>query len=190
MPSTPNFPTARTVASAVNEGLAEDPLARVGRPSSHPVKTFSLPVSYRAPNANPPSNETSIIHTLTGWVPEPIPLKYRSSSSLFVNHGLFHVRYTHAGKVWEFLRYDRSNKLVFENETNKADQHPTSPAPNYGPVPLFKWPEAKAEVPEEPTPTNSNVGVLHLAADTRCTTCSFAFSKNQSFIRMTRLRRH
>ena len=52
--------------------------------------------------------------------------------------------------MWEFLRYDRSNKVVFENESgaNKTE-HPTSPSPAFGPVPLFKWPDAKNDSPEE-----------------------------------------
>ena len=68
-------------------------------------------------------------------------------------------RYTHAGKVWEFLRYDRSNKLVIENESgaNKTEQRSTSPSPVFGPVPLFKWPETKIDVPEESTSSNANV---------------------------------
>ncbi|CAF4447956.1 unnamed protein product, partial [Adineta steineri] len=36
------------------------------------LKIMSL--DYRPPNTNPTYNETSVIHTLTGWVPEPIPL--------------------------------------------------------------------------------------------------------------------
>ncbi|UJR30270.1 hypothetical protein I4U23_017808 [Adineta vaga] len=106
------------------------------------LKIMSL--DYRSPNTNPPTNETSIIHTLTGWLPEPIPLKY-----------------THAGKVWKFLRDDRSNKLVTENEINKPDQNPTSPLPTYGPVPLFKWPEPKIEVTEEATSSHSNEQAGH-----------------------------
>lgn len=68
------------------------------------------------------------------------------------------ARYTHAKKVWEFLRFDRSNKLVCENEggANKIEQ-PTSPVPTFGPVPLFKWPDVKGESPEESMLFNPNV---------------------------------
>ncbi|CAF4411275.1 unnamed protein product, partial [Adineta steineri] len=84
--------------------------------------------------------------TLTGWVPEPIPLKY-----------------THAGKVWEFLRYDRSNKIVVDNENvaNKTEQRSTSPLPAFGPVPLYKWPEAKVDVQEESASSHANEQVGH-----------------------------
>lgn len=71
----------------------------------------------------------------------------------------FLFRYTHAKKVWDFLRYDRSNKLVSENDNgiNKADQQPTSPLPTFGPVPLFKWPDIKIDSPEESMLFNQNV---------------------------------
>jgi hypothetical protein len=64
---------------------------------------------------------------------------------------LFFQRYTHAKKVWEFLRYDRSNRLVVENDTgiNKPEQRSPSPLPAFGPVPLFKWPDIKIDSPEE-----------------------------------------
>jgi len=66
-------------------------------------------------------------------------------------------RYTHAKKVWEFLRYDRSNKVVSENDNaaNKSEP-PASPTPTFGPVPLFKWPENKAESSDESTVHNVN----------------------------------
>ncbi len=72
---------------------------------------------------------------------------------------LFFLRYTHAGKVWNFLRYDRSNRIVAESDsgTNKTEQHPTSPSPAFGPVPLYKWPEIKIDSPEESTVFNANV---------------------------------
>ena len=67
-------------------------------------------------------------------------------------------RYTHAKKVWEFLRHDRSNKLVSEADggVNKLEQ-PTSPVPTFGPVPLFKWPDIKGDSPEESMLFNPNV---------------------------------
>ncbi len=72
---------------------------------------------------------------------------------------MFLFRYTHAKKVWEFLRYDRSNRLVLENEggINKTEQQPPSPLPAYGPVPLFKWPDTKHDSPEESMLFNANV---------------------------------
>ena len=74
-----------------------------------------------------------------------------SSSILF--------RYTHAERVWEFLRYDNSNKLVVEGESekHKLEQQPTSPLPTFGPVPLFKWPETKLELSEESMSNNVNL---------------------------------
>ncbi|CAM4739728.1 unnamed protein product [Rotaria magnacalcarata] len=95
-----------------------------------------IALDFRSSNAYNEYNETSIIHALTSWLPEPIPLKY-----------------THATKVWEFLRYDRSNRLVIENEggTNKTEQQSPSPLPTFGPVPLFKWPDRKGDSHEEST---------------------------------------
>ncbi|CAF5148698.1 unnamed protein product, partial [Rotaria sp. Silwood1] len=45
--------------------------------------------------------------------------------------------YTNATKVWEFLRYDRSNRIVSEGDSgvNKTEQQPSSPLPVFGPVP-------------------------------------------------------
>ncbi|CAF1269415.1 unnamed protein product [Adineta ricciae] len=70
----------------------------------------------------PEQNETSIIHSLTSWIPEPIPLKY-----------------THTEKVWNFLRYDRSNRQVSDNDCHSM--------PSFGPLPLFKWAEPSDEIP-------------------------------------------
>jgi hypothetical protein len=67
-------------------------------------------------------------------------------------------RYTHAGKVWNFLRYDRSNRVVLEGDSNinKTEHQPISPPPAFGPVPLFKWPETKTDQPEESMLFNVN----------------------------------
>jgi len=43
---------------------------------------------------------------------------------------------------------------------NKMEQHATSPLPNFGPVPLFKWPDTKNDVPEESTSSNANVKIF------------------------------
>ncbi len=60
--------------------------------------------------------------------------------------------------MWEFLRFDRSNKLVCEGEGGANKSEPsTSPLPTFGPVPLFKWPEIKIETPEESVLFNPNV---------------------------------
>ncbi|CAF4403412.1 unnamed protein product, partial [Adineta steineri] len=82
------------------------------------LKIISL--NFNTPNDFPEFNESSIIHLLTGWIPEPIPLKY-----------------THSEKVWNFLRYNRSN--------NNQSYSTTS----FGPVPLYQWPETKNDLPEE-----------------------------------------
>lgn len=93
-----------------------------------------IALDFRPASPFPENNEVSVIHSLTGWIPEPIPLKY-----------------THAGKVWNFLRYDRSNKIIVENEAdkNKTDQPPSTPVPTFGPVPLFKWPDTKVDLPDD-----------------------------------------
>ncbi|UJR16262.1 hypothetical protein I4U23_003169 [Adineta vaga] len=85
-------------------------------------------------------DETSIVHSLTGWIAEPIPLKY-----------------THTEKVWNFLRHDRSNRQVSENECYSRS--------SFGPIPLFKWREPKTDSPEESSVTNRS---------------SICFSKQQS----------
>lgn len=80
-----------------------------------------------------------------------------SKNSLIVR--LLSVRYSHAAKVWEFLRYDRSNRLVTEsdNAANKSEQQSPTPVPTFGPVPLFKWPETKADSHDESTSINVNI---------------------------------
>ncbi|CAF4088818.1 unnamed protein product [Rotaria sp. Silwood2] len=105
------------------------------------LKIISL--DFRSSSTYAEYNETSVIHALTGWVSEPIPLKY-----------------THATKVWEFLRYDRSNRLVTESESgvNKTEQQPSSPLPVFGPVPLFKWTDTKADSSEESLLLNDQSG--------------------------------
>ncbi|CAF0738248.1 unnamed protein product [Adineta steineri] len=82
------------------------------------LKIISL--NFNTPNDFPEFNESSIIHLLTGWIPEPIPLKY-----------------THSEKVWNFLRYNRSN--------NNQSYSTTS----FSPIPLYQWPETKNDLPEE-----------------------------------------
>jgi hypothetical protein len=68
-------------------------------------------------------------------------------------------RYTHAAKVWKFLRYDRSNRVVVEGDSNinKTEPPVTSPPPAFGPVPLFKWPDTKIDLPEESMLFSTNV---------------------------------
>jgi hypothetical protein len=46
-----------------------------------------------------------------------------------------------------------------ENESgvNKTEQQPTSPLPAFGPVPLFKWPDIKTDLPEDSMLFNGNV---------------------------------
>jgi len=61
----------------------------------------------------------------------------------------FILRYSHAEKIWNFLRNDRSNKLLSENEL-----HSTS---SCGPIPLFKWPDIKVDQSEEIKLLNGNV---------------------------------
>lgn len=56
-------------------------------------------------------------------------------------------RYGHAEKVWHFLRYDRSNKLLSG----------TDPSADCGPVPLFKEPEPKMEKAKEGETPKENV---------------------------------
>ncbi|CAF2133241.1 unnamed protein product [Rotaria magnacalcarata] len=89
------------------------------------LKIISL--DFNASNGVLESSDASVIHSLTGWVPEFIPLKY-----------------THAEKIWNFLRYDRSNQYVSGNasEVNKNMS-------SFGPVPLFKWPDLKVHLPGE-----------------------------------------
>ena len=69
------------------------------------------------------------------------------------------MRYTHAESVWDFLLHDRSNRLVFENDSviNKTEQHTTSSQSTFGPVPLFKWPDTKTDSSEESTLINVSV---------------------------------
>ncbi|CAF1182417.1 unnamed protein product [Rotaria sordida] len=100
-------------------------------------------LDFRSSSTYSEYNETSIIHLLTGWLPEPIPLKY-----------------THATKVWDFLRNDRSNRLVTENDSgiNKTEQQPSSPLPVFGPVPLFKWPDTKSDSSDESLLLNDQSG--------------------------------
>ncbi|CAF1130028.1 unnamed protein product [Rotaria sp. Silwood1] len=102
-----------------------------------------ITLDFRSSSTYVEYNETSIIHALTGWVPEPIPLKY-----------------THATKVWEFLRYDRSNRIVSEGDSgvNKTEQQPSSPLPVFGPVPLFKWPDTKSDSSEESSLLHDQLG--------------------------------
>ncbi len=48
-------------------------------------------------------------------------------------------RYTHAEKIWNFLRYDHSNKVVTENELHSTK--------SFGPISLFKCPDRKVASP-------------------------------------------
>lgn len=68
---------------------------------------------------------------------------------------LFH-RYTHAEKIWNFLRYDRSNKFVTENELHSKS--------SFGPISLFKWPDPKVDLSEETKLLSGNVKefLLHI----------------------------
>lgn len=99
------------------------------------------------------------------------------------------LRYTHAGKVWDFLRNDRSNKLVTENETNKTDHPPTSPLPTYGPVPLYKWPEPKTEITEEAPSSQSNVGLFRSIIRGFHQLSCFVILRNNQVIKMTPLQK-
>ena len=56
-------------------------------------------------------------------------------------------RYGHAEKVWSFLCYDQSNKLLSGND----------PSTGCGPVPLFKEPEPKVEKAKEGETPKENV---------------------------------
>jgi hypothetical protein len=61
----------------------------------------------------------------------------------------FILRYTHAEKIWNFLRYDRSNKHTSENELHSKSSS--------GPIPLFRWSDSKLNRPEETILLNGNV---------------------------------
>ncbi|CAM2703017.1 unnamed protein product [Rotaria socialis] len=101
------------------------------------LKIISL--DFNASNDILESSDASVIHSLTGWVPEFIPLKY-----------------THAEKIWNFLRYDRSNQYVSGNasEVNKNMS-------SFGPVPLFKWPDLKVHLPGERVLINNSSDHSH-----------------------------
>jgi hypothetical protein len=92
-----------------------------------------------------------------------------------MNMMLHTSRYTHEGKVWNFLRYDRSNKVVLENEhgKNKTEQNLTA---SFGPVPLFKWPDPKVDLPEEGILPNISVNELFLFSYSHLT---FLFQKKR-----------
>ncbi|CAF0997935.1 unnamed protein product [Didymodactylos carnosus] len=91
-------------------------------------------LDYNHTTGFPEYNETSIIHCLSGWVPEPIPLKY-----------------SHAEKVWKFLRNDRSNKLV-DGEDRKSNEQSSF----QGPIPLYRWPDSKIDTAEDGILATSN----------------------------------
>lgn len=55
-------------------------------------------------------------------------------------------RYTYAEQIWNFLRYDRSNKSASENESPSVS--------SLGPVSLYKWPDPKVDSAEEKTVLN------------------------------------
>ena len=79
-------------------------------------------------------------------------------------------RYTYAEKIWNFLRYDRSNKSASENELSSMSSS--------GPLPLYKWSDLKVDSTEEKTVLNAQVKVS-------CTYRSFGmilFSKNPTEI--------
>lgn len=66
-------------------------------------------------------------------------------------------RYSHAEKIWNFLRYDRSNQFVFEHENliNKTESC-------FGPIPLYKWPDCKVPQSEETILVNLNVNKVFI----------------------------
>lgn len=77
MSSTANSLFVRTLANALIKSLIENNLPRVifllvHRRSNHEYSTLT---SFRSSGTFPEYNETTVIHALTGWLPEPIPLK-------------------------------------------------------------------------------------------------------------------
>ena len=63
------------------------------------------------------------------------------------------IRYTHAEEIWNFLRYDRSNRLVSENE-NRMQNNESHSKSSFGPIPLYKWPQSKVHQPQGQILTN------------------------------------
>lgn len=78
------------------------------------------------------------IYLLVGYQNIFLLSKIQSKAKDEYDFFYFILRYSHAEKIWNFLRNDRSNKLVSENEF-----HSTS---SFGPIPLFKWPDQSEEI--------------------------------------------
>lgn len=58
-----------------------------------------------------------------------------------------YFRYSHGEKIWNFLRYDRSNKFLGDNESLSTSL--------LSPIPLFKWSESKIQSDEIPLSNRS-----------------------------------
>ena len=61
-------------------------------------------------------------------------------------------RYGHAEKIWNFLRYDRSNKFPSENPNSSS----------FGPIPLFQWTETKGDKSDEIHSNVERVNLRHI----------------------------
>lgn len=79
MSTTENNSLARTLADVVNKGSSENHFTRVNFALFCFLLSFEIHLVHRysssALNDSREHSEASVIHLLTGWIPEPIPLK-------------------------------------------------------------------------------------------------------------------
>jgi hypothetical protein len=71
-----------------------------------------LDLSFNAPGSPTEFNDSSVIHCLTGWVPEPLPL-----------------RFGHISEVWKFLK-ETLPKYQWQTEKAKAQEEEQAAATN------------------------------------------------------------